>query len=101
MPTLQLFQQQPSIPLWLKYTLVAVLLSGCLIIHAYSNSKITLLFAFIIASLYFTVQQLIYSQNIGFTLTRDHLQQHVYRGGWVLKWQNICHIGSGEYLRQG
>jgi hypothetical protein len=39
---------------------------------------------------------------INYTLTSTHFQQHLFKGGWVLKWNNIsqlslCHFQYGEW----
>jgi len=39
--------------------------------------------------------------RVMFTLTPTHLQQHFFKGGWVLKWSNIQSIGLCEYGEQG
>ncbi|WP_194089397.1 DUF2982 domain-containing protein [Vibrio hibernica] len=101
MPTLQLFQKQPDIPLWLKYALWAILLCCIFTIQAQFNIKVTVLFCLVTFSLFISIKELIYSQNFGFTLTSTHLQQHLYRGGWLLQWKNIKHAGSCEYTIQG
>ncbi|MBW3694811.1 DUF2982 domain-containing protein [Vibrio sp. T187] len=35
------------------------------------------------------------------TLTPTHLQQHFFKGGWVVKWSNIESIGICQYGEQG
>ncbi|MGY3569482.1 DUF2982 domain-containing protein [Vibrio paucivorans] len=36
---------------------------------------------------------LILKSTVSYTLTSTHFQQHLYKGGWVVKWSNISKIG--------
>lgn len=38
---------------------------------------------------------------VGYTLTQTHFQQHLFHGGWVVKWNNISHIGICSYEQEG
>lgn len=38
---------------------------------------------------------------IGYTLTPTHFQQHLFHGGWVVKWNNISQIGICSYEQEG
>lgn len=38
---------------------------------------------------------------IGYTLTPTHFQQHLFHGGWVVKWNNISAIGICSYEQEG
>ncbi|MBY7908337.1 DUF2982 domain-containing protein [Vibrio fluvialis] len=38
---------------------------------------------------------------VGYTLTPTHFQQHLFHGGWVVKWSNISHIGICSYEQEG
>lgn len=38
---------------------------------------------------------------VAYTLTSSHFQQHLFRGGWVVKWRNIERIGICTYQQDG
>lgn len=52
---------------------------------------------FLISFSYF----LIAKTRVGYTLTATHFQQHLYKGGWVVKWSNIESIGICSYQVDG
>ncbi|MGD8109175.1 DUF2982 domain-containing protein [Vibrio sp. TRT 17S01] len=44
---------------------------------------------------------LIITSIVRFTLTATHFQQHLFKGGWVVKWINISKIGLCYYDNDG
>ncbi|MBD1558332.1 DUF2982 domain-containing protein [Vibrio sp. S9_S30] len=44
---------------------------------------------------------LIEKSKVSFTLTATHFQQHMFKGGWVVKWTNISQIGICTYEKDG
>ncbi len=44
---------------------------------------------------------LIRKSRVGYTFTPTHIQQHLFRGGWVLKWNNISKIGVCTFEQDG
>lgn len=44
---------------------------------------------------------MIQKATVGFTLTATHFQQHLFKGGWVVKWSNISKIGVCQYEQEG
>ncbi|MEF1291794.1 DUF2982 domain-containing protein [Vibrio sp. M260118] len=44
---------------------------------------------------------LILKGTVKFTLTATHFQQHLFKGGWVVKWSNIEKIGICTYQKDG
>ncbi|EGA65899.1 DUF2982 domain-containing protein [Vibrio brasiliensis] len=44
---------------------------------------------------------LVLKSTVRFTLTASHFQQHLFKGGWVLKWNNISKIGICHYDQDG
>ncbi|KJY80897.1 DUF2982 domain-containing protein [Vibrio nigripulchritudo] len=44
---------------------------------------------------------LIEKSKVSFTLTATHFQQHMFKGGWVVRWNNISHIGVCTYSQEG
>ncbi|OEF29194.1 DUF2982 domain-containing protein [Vibrio rumoiensis] len=101
MPTTQLFQPQPNIPLWVKYALWAAIVMMSFIIESWLNLKVASLFFATALILLFALKQYVYGQNLGFTFTETHFQQHLFKGGWVLNWTNIQRIGECSYDFQG
>ncbi len=39
--------------------------------------------------------------QVSFTLTASHFQQHLFKGGWVLRWKDIDSIGICTYEQEG
>ncbi|MCL9781175.1 DUF2982 domain-containing protein [Vibrio sp. S4M6] len=39
--------------------------------------------------------------KVSYTLTSSHFQQHLFKGGWVVKWNNISSIGLCTYDQDG
>ncbi|WP_070965527.1 DUF2982 domain-containing protein [Vibrio sonorensis] len=44
---------------------------------------------------------LIRKGTVQYTLTPTHFQQHLFKGGWVVKWNNISKIGVCHYQQDG
>ncbi len=44
---------------------------------------------------------LIKKSEVAFTLTATHFQQHLFKGGWVVRWRNIESIGICRYQQDG
>ncbi|PNH96724.1 DUF2982 domain-containing protein [Vibrio diazotrophicus] len=44
---------------------------------------------------------LIRKSQVGYTFTATHFQQHLFRGGWVLRWNNISKIGICTFEQDG
>ncbi len=65
------------------------------------NSKLLIVGAFCISALLGTGYYLMLRSRVMFTLTPTHFQQHFYKGGWVLKWNNIQKIGLCTYEQDG
>ncbi|NOI57741.1 DUF2982 domain-containing protein [Vibrio coralliilyticus] len=44
---------------------------------------------------------LILKSTVSYTLTATHFQQHLFKGGWVVKWSNVSKIGICQYDQEG
>ncbi|EDP57129.1 DUF2982 domain-containing protein [Vibrio sp. AND4] len=44
---------------------------------------------------------MIKKSQVTFTLTESHFQQHLFKGGWVLRWTNIDRIGICTHEQEG
>ncbi|MCA0937041.1 DUF2982 domain-containing protein [Vibrio alginolyticus] len=44
---------------------------------------------------------MIKKSQVAFTLTATHFQQHLFKGGWVVRWRNIESIGICGYQQDG
>lgn len=44
---------------------------------------------------------LILKSTVSYTLTATHFQQHLFKGGWVVKWSNVSKIGICYYDQEG
>lgn len=101
MPTKHLFYPQPRLPLWSLYLLWACLLMVSFAIDSQLNSKVAGLFFLTCLIIGLAIKHYVYGQKLGFTLTETHFQQHLYKGGWVLRWHNIKRIDTLDYSIQG
>ncbi|WP_060982440.1 DUF2982 domain-containing protein [Vibrio splendidus] len=86
-----------------SYRILAVILGFiCLIVALYSdNPKLLIVGAFCSIALLGAGYYLMLRSRVMFTLTPTHFQQHFYKGGWVLKWNNIQKIGLCTYEQDG
>ncbi|MGP8307610.1 DUF2982 domain-containing protein [Vibrio sp. YIC-376] len=44
---------------------------------------------------------MIKKSQVAFTLTSTHFQQHLFKGGWVVRWRNVESIGICSYEQDG
>ncbi len=44
---------------------------------------------------------MIKKSKVAFTLTATHFQQHLFKGGWVVRWRDIESIGICSYQQEG
>ncbi|MGY0613697.1 DUF2982 domain-containing protein [Vibrio sp. FJH11] len=44
---------------------------------------------------------MIKKSQVRFTLTATHFQQHLFKGGWVVRWRNVESIGICSYQQDG
>lgn len=49
----------------------------------------------------FVIHTLLKQSKVSYTLTSTHFQQHLHKGGWAVKWNNISSIGICSYQQQG
>ncbi|MBY7662780.1 DUF2982 domain-containing protein [Vibrio atlanticus] len=86
-----------------SYRILAVVLGFiCLFVALYSdNPKLLIVGAFCSITLLGTGYYLMLRSRVMFTFTPTHFQQHFYKGGWVLKWNNIEKIGLCTYEQDG
>ena len=61
------------------------------------TALLTLLMALFIGFSIFMVKK----SQVSFTLTASHFQQHLFKGGWVVRWRNIESIGICSYQQDG
>ncbi|WP_073605990.1 DUF2982 domain-containing protein [Vibrio aerogenes] len=64
---------------------MAIIFTAPSLTHAFIYT--TLLVAFILL-----IYWLIIKSQVAFSLTPTHFQQHLFRGGWIIKWRNIRQI---------
>ncbi|KJY84911.1 hypothetical protein TW81_02675 [Vibrio galatheae] len=75
---------------------------GCLLLFLYAPGwQQAILTIIVIASLLVFGYILILKSTVRFTLTATHFQQHLFKGGWVVKWNNVQKIGICTYEHQG
>ncbi|MEH0665843.1 DUF2982 domain-containing protein [Vibrio scophthalmi] len=60
-----------------------------------------LLALFLLGFSLFVAYWLILKSTVKYTLTSTHFQQHLFKGGWVVKWNNISRIGLCYYDSDG
>lgn len=74
---------------------------ACLLVLLSPKPQQVLLSLLGVASLLLWGYYLAKKSTVSFTLTATHLQQHLFHGGWVLKWSNISKIGLCTYDNDG
>ncbi|HAS6347630.1 DUF2982 domain-containing protein [Vibrio sp. IRLE0018] len=82
--------------LWVIFVFVAVLL----LILSPGWQQALLSLGLIITIALFALY-LIKRSTVAYTLTSTHFQQHLFRGGWVVKWRNVERIGICTYESEG
>ena len=102
METLHLTNQPPffTSPLVKAIKWVAVVCAITLVMFAPGFGQALLILLAIAIGVGFTYL-LIQKGTVRYTLTSSHFQQHLFKGGWVLKWSNISHIGICHYDQDG
>ena len=94
----QPFQLDSPIKKWILVLIATGFLS--LIMFA-PGFKLALLIAGAIALGCGCTYLLLLKATVKYTLTATHFQQHLFHGGWVVKWSDIIDIGVCEYQHQG
>jgi hypothetical protein len=102
METLHLTNQSPlfSSPLVKTLKWIAVVCAITLVMFAPGFGQAILILVAIVIGVIFTYL-LIQKGTVRYTLTATHFQQHLFKGGWVLKWSNISRIGICHYDQDG
>lgn len=82
--------------------LVGLFVIGCLFLMLYAPGwQQAVLTVIAILCLLGFGYLLVLKSTVQFTLTASHFQQHLFKGGWVLKWNNIQKIGICHYDQEG
>jgi len=82
--------------------LTGIFTLGCLFLLLYAPGwQQALLTAVTVAALIGFGYVLILKSTVRFTLTATHFQQHLFKGGWVIKWTNVQKIGICTYAQEG
>ncbi|MFV0574675.1 MAG: DUF2982 domain-containing protein [Vibrio sp.] len=97
MQSTYLYYPQPELPRIFVYGLWVALFAATFYLDQQINTKVALLFFVCVVIIAYAIKHYVYGQNLGFTLTATHFQQHLYKGGWVLQWHNIRSINTLEY----
>ncbi|MFM2590211.1 DUF2982 domain-containing protein [Vibrio sp. TBV020] len=79
-----------------------ILIIGCLILLLYfPGIEQAVLSILAILSLGGFGYLLILKSTVRFTLTASHFQQHLFKGGWVVRWSDVSNIGICTYENDG
>ncbi|AYV20273.1 DUF2982 domain-containing protein [Vibrio mediterranei] len=65
------------------------------------NWQQALVFITLVAAVMTFAYFMLIKSRVTFTLTATHFQQHVFKGGWVVKWSNIERIGVCTHHQEG
>ncbi|MHA2938247.1 DUF2982 domain-containing protein [Vibrio sp. RC27] len=80
------------------YLYLAIALIAAVQVDKFSNAiAILMLFSGIALIAWFIIQKLL----VKYTMTPSHFQQHFFKGGWVVKWNNISSIEMCYIDQQG
>ena len=82
--------------------LTGIFTIGCVFLIVYAPSWQQAVITIIaIAAVIGFAYLLILKSTVRFTLTATHFQQHLFKGGWVVKWNNVQKIGLCCYEQEG
>lgn len=82
------------------FAAVGAIVCFCFLLLSPSWQQAFVFISIIAAAMAFAYFMLLKSR-VTFTLTATHLQQHLFKGGWVLKWNNIERIGICTHHQEG
>ncbi|GLT18611.1 hypothetical protein GCM10007938_23900 [Vibrio zhanjiangensis] len=102
METLQIIYQPIKLSSPLARLGLLLTLAGLVSIFVFVTSfKLAIIISLVtLISLCF-IKWLALKSTVSYTLTATHFQQHLFKGGWVVKWNNIVKIGVCHCDQQG
>ncbi|OIQ26592.1 DUF2982 domain-containing protein [uncultured Vibrio sp.] len=102
MPTLQLsnFDLRAHLSPFKPALFMAVLIFLAAI-YTFLNIKVATLVLIITLAVFTCSYVIIQRSKVSYTITATHFQQHLYRGGWVIKWSDVERIGLCELDQDG
>ncbi|MBU2898119.1 DUF2982 domain-containing protein [Vibrio hepatarius] len=102
METLHITHQpiQLSSP-WARILAAVIIIILIFLVMLSPNLQLAILTLIAILVLLGLAQWLVIKSTVSFTLTATHFQQHLFKGGWVVKWNNIHKIGICHYDDHG
>ncbi|MCL9775850.1 DUF2982 domain-containing protein [Vibrio methylphosphonaticus] len=87
-------------PILRKSAAIATLVGLAIVLFS-PNWQLSLLVVILLTiALTFTYYTLVKSR-VTFTLTATHIQQHMFKGGWALRWSDIERIGTCSHHQNG
>ncbi len=92
------FKSRSSITKITLFVVALITLSLVMIASGWKQAMLSVILMFAIVG--FAVLMIKKSQ-VAFTLTATHFQQHLFKGGWVVRWRNIESIGICGYQQDG
>ncbi|SMR99333.1 DUF2982 domain-containing protein [Vibrio mangrovi] len=80
-----------------RLTIIAYATVCLIIIMTAATFALALLYTALLSGLATLLYWIIRKSQVRYTLTATHFQQHNFRGGWVVKWNNIREISQCTY----
>ncbi len=84
-----------------RITLFLVVLITMFLVLISPGWKQAILSVILMAAIVGFAVMMIKKSQVSFTLTATHFQQHLFKGGWVVRWCNIESIGICSYQQDG
>jgi hypothetical protein len=84
-----------------RLSLLFIIVLSLIAIMFAPSFRLALIIATVIIITALMLWWLIRKSHVVFTLSATHLQQHLYRGGWVVKWNNVSALGLCYYDYHG
>ncbi|MCE0492602.1 DUF2982 domain-containing protein [Vibrio salinus] len=72
-----------------------------IVVMSAATLTLAIIFAALFSSFGLFTYWLIIKSQVRFTMTSTHFQQHLFKGGWVIKWSNISRIDICTYNYYG
>lgn len=85
----------------IQLVILLYIIIALVVIMFAATFTLAMIFAVLFCSFGIFTYWLILKSQVRFTFTSTHFQQHLFKGGWVVKWNNISQIDICTYHYHG
>lgn len=85
----------------IQLVILLYIIIALVVIMFAATFTLAMIFAVLFCSFGIFTYWLILKSQVRFTFTSTHFQQHLFKGGWVIKWNNISQIDICTYHYHG